>query len=110
DGLPPLHARLASGCWSQLCRTGFDPQGFYERFLSISARPPFPSFHGASFVLALFCRRQLPAFSFTDHRPLFPCPTLHSPAAHATRAAVRRGQRSRVVRGLPPPWLLPDTD
>src|SRR5208337_3842126 len=49
DGLPPLHARLASGCWSQLCRTGFDPQGFYERFLSISARPPFPSFHGASF-------------------------------------------------------------
>lgn len=25
-------ARLASGCWSQLCRTGFDPQGFYLHF------------------------------------------------------------------------------
>jgi len=35
-----------------------NPQGFYERFLSIWARPPFPSFHGARFVHALFfaCR------------------------------------------------------
>ncbi len=30
-------ARLASGCWSQLCRTGFDPQGFYELTFRTSA-------------------------------------------------------------------------
>ena len=29
-----------------------NPQGFYERFLSISTRPPLPSFLGASFVFA----------------------------------------------------------
>src|SRR5208283_5405563 len=78
DGLPPLHARLASGCWSQLCRTGFDPQGFYERFLSISARPPFPSFHGASFVLALFYHCHLPPSAFTGHYPHAPRSTPHA--------------------------------
>ena len=31
DGLPPLHARLASGCWSQLCRAGFQPAGFLRK-------------------------------------------------------------------------------
>ena len=59
-------ARLASGCWSQLCRTGFDPQGFYERFLNRNSSS-FPELHGASFVLALFYHRQLPAFGFTGH-------------------------------------------
>src|ERR1035437_7018836 len=49
-GCPPLHARLASGCWPQLCRTGFDPQGFYERFLSVTTLPPLTSFLGARFV------------------------------------------------------------
>ena len=49
-------ARLASGCWSQLCRTGFDPQGFYERFLNRDSSS-FPELHGASFVLALFSHR-----------------------------------------------------
>ena len=43
-------ARLASGCWSQLCRTGFDPQGFYERFLNWNSSS-FPELHGASFEL-----------------------------------------------------------
>ena len=38
-------ARLASGCWSQLCRTGFDPQGFYERFLNWNSSS-FPELHG----------------------------------------------------------------
>lgn len=27
-GSPLHHARLASGCWSQLCRAGFKPAGF----------------------------------------------------------------------------------
>ena len=46
-----------------------NPQGFYERFLSISTRPPLPSFLGASFVLALFYHRDLPASHSlaTDH-------------------------------------------
>ena len=59
-------ARLASGCWSQLCRTGFDPQGFFERFLNRNSSS-FPELHGASFVLALSSHRQLPAFGFTGH-------------------------------------------
>jgi len=59
-------ARLASGCWSQLCRTGFDPQGFYERFLNRNSSS-FPELHGASFVLALFYRRQLRLFNFTGY-------------------------------------------
>jgi len=54
-------------------------RGFYERFLSISTRPPFPSFLGASFVLALFCCRQFPTFGFTDCWALSsrPRPTPH---------------------------------
>jgi len=59
-------ARLASGCWSQLCRTGFDPQGFYERFLNWNSSS-FPELHGASFVVALFYRRQLRLFNYTGH-------------------------------------------
>ena len=31
DGLPSLHVRLASGCWSQLCRAGFQPAGFLRK-------------------------------------------------------------------------------
>src|SRR5208283_1608459 len=42
-------------------------QGFYERFLSISTRPPLPSFLGASFVWALYSHRHLAPFGFTDH-------------------------------------------
>ena len=30
-GYPPLHARLASGCWPQLCRAGFEPAGFLRK-------------------------------------------------------------------------------
>jgi len=59
-------ARLASGCWSQLCRTGFDPQGFYERFLNRNSSS-FPELHGASFVLALFYHRQPRLFNFTGY-------------------------------------------
>ena len=62
-------ARLASGCWSQLCRTGFDPQGFYERFLNWNSSS-FPELHGASFVLALFYHRRLCLFNFTGYWPL----------------------------------------
>ena len=60
-----------------------NPQGFYERFLSISTRPPLPSFLGASFVLALFYHRQVPPFGFTGHYPL---------------ATYRRDQRGQLVR------------
>ena len=77
-GLPPLHARLASGCWSQLGRAGFHPQGFYERFLSINTRPPLPSFLGTSFVLALFYHRQLQLFNFTGHLLLTTILTPHA--------------------------------
>ena len=31
DGLPSRHARLASGCWSQLGRAGFQPAGFLPK-------------------------------------------------------------------------------
>ena len=91
-------ARLASGCWSQLCRTGFDPQGFYERFLNRNSSS-FPELHGASFVLALFYHRQLPAFGFYCW-PLSsrPHPTLHPPPAGSGRTQTL------------PRWLLPDTD
>ncbi len=37
------HARLASGCWPQLCRTGFEPAGFLRKVSSLHY-PPFPSF------------------------------------------------------------------
>ena len=67
-------ARLASGCWSQLCRTGFDPQGFYERFLNWNSSS-FPELHGASFALALFYHRNLPRFAFTGHCSFAPRPT-----------------------------------
>ena len=56
-----------------------NPQSFYERFLSISTRPPLPSFLGASFVLALFYQRRLPPFRFTGHYAFAPRPTLHAP-------------------------------
>ena len=68
-----------------------NPQGFYERFLSISTRPPLPSFLGASFVLALFYHCQLSPSGFTGHWPLF---SRHLPLS----PAVRRAQRGQVVR------------
>jgi hypothetical protein len=67
-----------------------NPQGFYERFLSISTLPPFPSFHGARFVLALFYHRQLPPFGFTDHWPLFSRPTPHAPRRYPPPTAPRK--------------------
>ena len=87
-------ARLASGCWSQLCRTGFDPQGFYERFLNWNSFS-FPELHGASFVLALF--PTLPRFQCVSicsltarHYPCFTSgPSLHWPLA-ATRRLCHR--------------------
>ena len=84
-------ARLASGCWSQLCRTGFDPQGFYERFLNRNSSS-FPELHGASFVLALFSHRRLPPFGFAGHT--------HSPAT----------RHSPLPPTTLPRWLLPATD
>ena len=46
-------------------RTGFDPQGFYERFLNWNSFS-FPELHRASFVLALFYQCQFPLIAFTD--------------------------------------------
>ena len=85
-------ARLASGCWSQLCRTGFDPQGFYERFLNRDSSS-FPELHGASFVLSLFSCSAISPLCIhwpltTGHWPLFLRPMPH--------------QRGQVVRGLFP--------
>ena len=37
------HARLASGCWSQLYRAGFAPAGFHQKVSDHRAHPPFPS-------------------------------------------------------------------
>ena len=74
-------ARLASGCWSQLCRTGFDPQGFYERFLNWNSSS-FPELHGAaSFWRFSLTTGSLPSDSpvgFTGHNS--PA-TRHSPLA-----------------------------
>ncbi len=85
-------ARLASGCWSQLCRTGFDPQGFYERFLNWNSSS-FPELHGASFVLALFHYCQPSPFGFTGHWRLA---TILSPLATIIRRPP--DQRGQVVR------------
>jgi hypothetical protein len=52
-GLPSLHAGRASGCWSQLCRTGFQPARFLRKVSERGYSPPFPSFHGARFALEL---------------------------------------------------------
>jgi len=100
-------ARLASGCWSQLCRAGFDPQGFYERFLNWNSSS-LPELHGASFVLALFYHHQLAPSGFTDDWPLSFRFTPH--------AALRWDQRGQVVRRpspagdcLPPTAQLPKT-
>jgi len=86
-------ARLASGCWSQLCRTGFDPQGFYERFLNWNSSS-FPELHGASFVLALFSHHWLPPFEFTGNCSFAP----------------RRDQRAQVMRKPSPAgYCVPPT-
>ena len=89
-------ARLASGCWSQLCRTGFDPQGFYERFLNWNSSS-FPELHGASFVWALFITASsLPSDSLANY----------SLATHHAHSGPTGSGR---VAG-PPRWLLPATD
>ena len=38
------HARLASGCWSQLYRTGFEPAGSLRKVSDHSDASSFPSF------------------------------------------------------------------
>ena len=94
DGLPPLHARLASGCWSQLCRAGFQPAGFLRKVSEHSTRPPLPSFLGASFVLALFSHHWLPPFEFTGNCSFAP----------------RRYQRAQVMRKPSPAgYCVPPT-
>ena len=127
-------ARLASGCWSQLCRTGFDPQGFYERFLNWNSSS-FPELHGASFVLALFYHRRLCLFNFTGYWPLTtghcsratdrhsPLATRHSPLATSSiftghcSPAVRQPSGVRSCAGpsplataihRPPDWQRPN--
>ena len=89
-------ARLASGCWSQLCRTGFDPQGFYERFLNWNSSS-FPELHGASFVLAAF--PLLPAFSLRLHWPLA---TGHISRHLPPSSAVRQTSGVRSCTDPPP--------
>ena len=76
-------ARLASGCWSQLCRAGFDPQGFYERFLNWNSSS-LPELHGASFVLALFYGGQ------QSQRDDAPTPLLDSTAMGTGAMLTRR--------------------
>src|SRR5208337_3037940 len=62
----------------------------------------FPELHGASFVLALFYRRQLAPFGFTGHYPLASRSTPHT--------ALRWDQRVQVVRRPSPAgYLLPPT-
>ncbi len=101
-------ARLASGCWSQLCRTGFDPQGFYERFLNRKSSS-FPELHGASFVLAIFYHRQFHLFDFTGHWLLVtdhfsrPTPSRHPSYLPPGPAGSGRAQTL-------PRWLLHATD
>jgi len=75
-----------------------NPQGFYERFLSISTRPPLPSFLGASFVLALFYRRELRLFNFTGHWLL--ATDHHSSVPRSTPSAGTSGFRPGT--GPPP--------
>ena len=92
-------ARLASGCWSQLCRAGFDPQGFYERFLNWNSSS-FPELHGASFVLALFSHHWLPPFGFSGHNS--PA-TRHSPLATRHSPLATRHSPLATTPDDPPP-------
>ena len=96
-------ARLASGCWSQLCRAGFDPQGFYERFLNWNSSS-LPELHGASFVLALFYHHQLAPSGFTDDWPLSFRFTPHAPRRPPLGPA--GSGRAQTL----PRWRLPATD
>ena len=96
-------ARLASGCWSQLYRTGFDPQGFYERFLNWNSSSS-PELHGESFVLALFCHRQFHLSAFTGHWPLF---SRHAPLPPTPPSAATSGVRS--CKTLSPGYCLTPT-
>src|SRR5208337_1424115 len=89
DGLPPLHARLASGCWSQLCRAGFQPAGFLRKVSEhqYSSSSPQLSWRELRFG-AFLSPSSLPLLHWllaTDHWPLFSCHwplfSRHSPFA-----------------------------
>ena len=88
-------ARLASGCWSQLCRAGFQPAGFLRKVSEHSTRPPLPSFLRA----ALFWRFSITAISLPPHSQATIL-TLHAPRRHQRGQAMRRPSR----------WLLHATD
>src|SRR5208283_4888171 len=98
DGLPPLHARLASGCWSQLCRTGFQPAGFLRKVSEHQYSSSSPELSWRELCFGAFRSPPVPCRRL--HRPLFSC---HWPlfSRHSSLATTFQD---------PPPWLLPDTD
>ena len=72
-GLPPLHARLASGCWSDFARRDSYPQGLIERFPSSSLFLLVCSFPASS---QYWCQRReescYPPEALTSWERLFP--------------------------------------
>ncbi len=96
DSLPAAGPSLAG--------RDFNPQGFYERFLSIK----LVLLSRAFLAQASFWRFSITAgsaFNFTDNWPLSSRPTLHAPrlTLHARSAGSGRAQTL-------PRWLLPATD
>jgi len=59
-GFPPLHARLASGCWSQLCRPGFQPAGFLRKVSEHLGSSSFPELSWREVRSCAFLRLPVP--------------------------------------------------
>src|SRR5205823_6485410 len=53
-------ARLASGCWSQLYRAGFEPAEFRRKVSESSDPSSFPELRGARFVPSFFAAWSFP--------------------------------------------------
>jgi hypothetical protein len=95
DGLPPLHARLASGCWSQLCRAGFQPAGFLRKVSEHQYSSSSPELSWRELRFGAFLSP--PGPSLRLHWPLS---TRHLPSGPAGSACAQTY----------PLWLLPVTD
>ena len=105
DGLPPLHARLASGCWSQLCRAGFQPAGFLRKVSEhqYSSSSPELSWRELCFGFSIAASFVSSISLATGYWLLTTILPSHAPRPPPGLAGSGRAQAL-------PRWLLPDTD
>ena len=103
DGLPPLHARLASGYWSQLCRAGFQPAGFLRKVSEHQYSSSSPELSWRELCFGAFL--SLPTFSLRLHWPLA---TILSPLATISRRPPGPAGSGRA-QTLPRWYCLPPT-